>query len=417
MAQHGTQGPVTVQFPGQFPGSRQGTNDGRAPWSNRSPLALRGVGAALPGEPVTTDTLIARISDGFAPDIAGRARVYADKLGIRARHLARDFHTRREGPRAGDSNPDLAARAVRAALDSAGLDVGDIGYLIGHTATPAQPVPGNIAFVADLLDFHGPHMELRQACTGFANALVIAHGLLQGQGPGAEPGPEQGIGPVVIVGSETGSSFFDPGALDEDRGQLVNMVQMGDGAAAVVLDRVDGQPGSVNGPALGSDSGPGPALGTVESSFFGQIGVGRTPGFQLADGGSARPAPRGAVLAFDHAFADVRANGADLFQAGLKAAADLGVDIDGVTHIVPHQANGIMDGLIEQFFGLPRDRIHVEADRRGNTGSAAIWLALSSLAPGMAPGETALILGAEATKYMYGGFVFRRGPHADKTAV
>ena len=50
------------------------------------------------------------------------------------------------------------------------------------------------------MDFHGPHMELRQACTGFANALVIAQGLL------ATPG----CGPVAIVGSETGSVHLDP---------------------------------------------------------------------------------------------------------------------------------------------------------------------------------------------------------------
>ena len=67
-------------------------------------------------------------------------------------------------------------------------------------------------------------MELRQACTGFANALVIAQGLASL--PGSKP--------VVIVGSETGSVYFDPERVGADSSQLVNLVMMGDGAAATL---------------------------------------------------------------------------------------------------------------------------------------------------------------------------------------
>ena len=72
--------------------------------------------------------------------------------------------------------------------------------------------------------FRGPYLELRQACTGFANALAIAQGLASACD-----------GAVAIVGSETGSVHFDPLRAAEDSGQLVNFLQMGDGAAAVVL--------------------------------------------------------------------------------------------------------------------------------------------------------------------------------------
>ena len=100
-------------------------------------------------------------------------------------------------------------------------------------------------------------MELRQACTGFANALVIAQGLLSV--PGAKP--------VAIVGSETGSVYFDPHRAGEDVRQLVNLVQMGDGAAAIIL--------------APDDDSHGPR---IANNFFGHIGLDKSPGFTLSAG-------------------------------------------------------------------------------------------------------------------------------------
>src|SRR5439155_608416 len=126
-----------------------------------------------------------RIERRFGVAVSLRGTILADRLGIRTRHMCRDFETRHERPRPGESNPDLAAAALRVALEEAQLGVGDLTYLIGHTATPARLVPPNIALVADRVGFTGPYLELRQACTGFANALVIAQGLLSVPGTGA----------------------------------------------------------------------------------------------------------------------------------------------------------------------------------------------------------------------------------------
>src|SRR5260370_17415083 len=94
-------------------------------------------------------------------------------------------------------------------------------------------MPPNIALVADRVGFTGPYMELRQACTGFANALVIAQGLTS----------VTGVKAVAIIGSETGSVYFDPQRAGEDVSQLVNLVMMGDGAAAIVVGPDDSRAG------------------------------------------------------------------------------------------------------------------------------------------------------------------------------
>jgi 3-oxoacyl-[acyl-carrier-protein] synthase III len=68
--------------------------------------------------------------------------------------------------------------------------------------------------------------------------LVFASGILRATS-----------GLVANVGSETGSVYFDPLTVREDKSQLVNLVQMGDGAAAVVL----GPPAGVVDRSMGID--------------------------------------------------------------------------------------------------------------------------------------------------------------------
>jgi 3-oxoacyl-[acyl-carrier-protein] synthase-3 len=268
------------------------------------------------------------------------------------------------------------------ALEEARLDVGELAYLIGHTTSPACLVPPNIALAADRVSFAGPYMELRQACTGFANALVIAQGLVS----------RPGVKAVAIVGSETGSVYFDPQRAGEDMSQLVNLVMMGDGAAAIIV-----------GP---DDSGPG---ARISNNFFGQIGLGRRSGFALAAGGSDQPFAKRGSIDFEHDFEAVRASGPELFYRGAEAARALGIGVETVDHVVPHQANGRMAELLAPFLGIDQSHVFVNADSLGNTGSAAIWLALAELRSRLDPGRRVLALGAEATKYMFGGFLYVHG--------
>jgi 3-oxoacyl-[acyl-carrier-protein] synthase III len=343
-------------------------------WRDPTPLRVLGTGAALPGEPIATEELLTTVDLRFALALRRSGLAIAYRLGIRTRHLCRDMARRLESPRKGHRNPELAAASVRDALSEAGLAAGDLSYLIGHTATPAHLMPPNIGQVAELLDFHGPFVEFRQACTGFANALVFAQGLLRG-----------GAGPVALVGSETGSVFFDPHRAAEDAGQLVNLVQMGDGAAAIILARDDDRAGA-----------------RLSQVFYGQMGRGRVNGLAVAEGGSDAPRCSLGFPEFQHDFAMIRHSGLELLLH-CAAAADYAGN-ESCDYILPHQANGRMDTILAAPLGVARERVVVTADRLGNTGSAAIWLALAQLRPTIKPGQTVLALGAEATDFMFGGF-------------
>ena len=342
-------------------------------WLSHGQVAVLGTGAALPGPAVSTDAAIDRLSLRFGFARQREAKAIARRLGITHRHFCRDFNVAREVARPGHSNPDLSADAIRRALGDAGVAIADIGYLIGHTTTPHQPLPGNIALVADRLGYRGPHVELRQACTGFANALMIAFGLLAA--PGARP--------IVIVGSETGSLFFDPARAAQASDQIVNFVQMGDAAAAIVL-----APASADG-------------AWIEGAWFGSVGLDAAPGIQIDP---AFPHE------FAHDFAAIKASGARLFEAGQRAARQQGVDLAEVDTIIPHQVSGRIGAYVAEHLGLPVGRFFGNAARVGNTGSAAIWLALAELREcGLGQGTQTVVLGAEASKHMHGGFLYTHG--------
>lgn len=344
------------------------------PWLSKGRIAVLGSGQALPGPAVATSDLIAMMQQRFGFTRTREAAAIARRLGIESRHLSRDFAARDEPAHSGTSNSELAAKAVHAALAEARLQPQDLAYLIGHTTTPDQPLPASVAMVADRLGYQGPHVELRQACTGFANALMIAFGLIAA-----------GSGPVAIVGSETGSFFFDPVSLDAEADQIVNMVQMGDGAGAVIV------------------GAPEAGLPAIEAAWFGALGSGRAPGISRQHGKQR----------FDHDFGAIRAEGHRLFDAGRDAAAAQGFPIETARHVVPHQVSGRIGMLAAAHFALPQERLFVQADRIGNTGSAAIWIALDTLRASAAAGEDIVVLGAEASKHMYGGFAYRHAQAQD----
>ena len=102
---------------------------------------------------------------------------------------------------------------------------------------------------------------------------------------------------------------------------------------------------------------------------------------------------------------DSAAHAAALDAHGVTVAV-LGTGVDVVDHVVPHQANGHLAELLGPYLGIEPRRVFVNADHLGNTGSAAIWLALAELRRTLAPGASVVALGAEATKYMFGGFCY-----------
>ena len=345
-------------------------------------VRLLALETSFPREPVTTEDLLQSLQNHCPdPNILRRARAVAHRLGIKRRHLSRDLASATGTVHLGTDAPSLCAAALRRSASTAEIDIGELQYLIGHTTSPHTLLPPNIAWVAEKMDYQAPYMELRQACTGFANALQIASAMVEANN----------LQCVGIVGSEVGSPYFTASDEFADIEQLINYVQMGDGAAAALIGPADGKAGT-----------------TVSDLFIGHIGNGKAPGLSLSGGGSDAPYCEDGLPVFEHLAEQVRENGPKLFLKGFQAIKDKGYDLDDFRFIIPHQANGRLVKPVAEFLGTDENKIYSTAHKFGNLGSVAIWAALADLRQQdlLAPGDKVLILGAEATKYIYGGFVY-----------
>jgi len=196
---------------------------------------------------------------------------------------------------------------------------------------------------------------------------------------------------IGIVGSENGSPYFNISNDFIDREQLINFVQMGDGAGAVLLGADD------------TDE-----TETISDVFVGQIGLGMQPGISLQGGGSIDPDCSAGLPFFRHDVRSVRVNGEKLLEAGIAAVRSRGYSLSDFDWIIPHQANGHIAKLFAARYPETKGRVVVTADTLGNLGSAAIWVSFDRLrrTGELEIGQRVLVLGAEASKYLYGGFVY-----------
>ncbi|MER5883304.1 beta-ketoacyl-ACP synthase III [Streptomyces sp. NPDC001941] len=288
---------------------------------------LCGVGGHLPPDVVTNDALPAAlgVSDAWV----------RTRTGITRRHAAAP----------GTTTSDLAAVALRRALESAGDD--RVDALIVATTTPDRRMPGTAPVVAAKLGLpHIPAHDVSAVCTGFVYALGSAvAAVVAGHARR-----------VAVVGAETLTTVVDPG----DRNTTV---LFGDGAGAVVVRAGDPEePGAVKELELGSD-------GTLHDLVT------------IRTGGSERPLAAGP----GDPDAFVRMDGSRVFtqavrrmvEASERVLARTGWSAHDVDRLVPHQANVRIMNAVAERLGIPAERTVVHVDRAANTSAASIPLALA----------------------------------------
>jgi len=295
--------------------------------SNGVAISITGLGAHVPERVMTNDELstLMDTSDEWI----------VERTGIRERRIA--------APE--EALSDLALPAAHEALDDAGLAGSDVDLVIVATVTPDMAFPATAAILADRLGAHdAAAYDLSAGCTGFMYAVAQAYGMLAG-------GLAQR---ALVVGGDVLSKILDWG----DRGTAV---LFGDGAGAVVLERVG--EGGFLGFELGADGSGGPQL-------------------YLPAGGSRSPASAETVAERLHF---VQMNGREVFKFATRVLVssaeavleECGRTVDEVDVYVPHQANVRIIDHARKKLGIPEERTVVDVDRYGNTSSGSIPLALA----------------------------------------
>ncbi len=262
------------------------------------------------------------------------------------------IHERRWMDPEKDTVANMAAKASRLALASAGLVPADIDFIVFATITPDYFFPGSGVLLQRELGLDGRigALDIRNACSGFIYALSVADQFIK-------TGMYKTI---LVVGAEIQSTALDVST----RGRNTAVI-FGDGAGAVVLKHSD-SPGILS-THLHSD-------GNYAEELY------------VKDPGSSRPREeRQAEQILDTSGYKVFMNGNQVFkhavvrfmeviQEALKAN-DLGKD--DITLLIPHQANLRISQYIQNKLGLTDAQVYNNIMRYGNTTAASIPIALS----------------------------------------
>jgi 3-oxoacyl-[acyl-carrier-protein] synthase-3 len=310
--------------------------------TNGRPISITGLGCHVP-ERVLTNHELSQLVDTNDEWIV-------ERTGIRERRIARDD----------EALTDIALPACRRALEMAGVDPASIDLVVVATVTADMSFPSAGALIADELGMpDAAAYDLSAGCTGFVYAIAQAHGMLSA-----------GLAKrALVVGGDVLSKILDW----TDRSTLV---LFGDGAGAVVMERVE--EGGFLGFELGADGGGGANL-------------------WLPGSGSRK---------FDDPDKYVKMNGREVFKFATRvmvssAEAILGecdLTVDDVDVYVPHQANvRIIDHAVKKLH-IPQEKTVVNVERFGNTSSGSIPLALADAADDgrLEPGKLVLLTGMGA---------------------
>lgn len=239
---------------------------------------------------------------------------------------------------------EMAAVACRRALACAGLEAGDIDLIVYGSCSSDEQVPNSASGVQAAIGANrAAAIDLNTACTSFLYGLSAAGAMIA---TGA-------VNRALVIGVELISPY-----MDWDNRNVA--VLFGDGCAAVVLQRAEGDEGLL-GEHLGCDAEGRESLRVR--------GMGRAY------------ANRGVMLGDTQWDFD----GQEIFRRAVQGMSracaavmqQCGVTPDDIDLVVPHQANlRIIEAVITRA-AIPMDKVMLTVQRYGNMSSATVPVALT----------------------------------------
>lgn len=245
---------------------------------------------------------------------------------------------------ANEASSDLAAKAAKNALKTAGLKAEDIDVIIVSTTSPDMPFPAAACFVQDKIGARNAFaFDISASCAGFLYALSAGDQFIKG-------GMAEN---ALIIASEVKSRFINHSNPD-------TYILFGDGAGAIVLQKGQGAKDREQG-IISVNMRTDGALGNL---------------IQLPAAWS-RMLPNTIQMDGERVFKHAVRKLEELIIETLKSNRLKASDIE---LFILHQANLRILKRIAERLSIPSDKMLVTIDRFGNTSSASIPMALDAAA-------------------------------------
>lgn len=322
---------------------------------------------------MTTPTTVVRGSGMFVPDgIVTNDRMsrlmdttdewIRQRTGIEQRRYARR----------GTSSCDLGVEAARAAIEDAGLEPGDVDFIVFATMTPAHYFPGNGGLLATRLGLdRTPALDIRMQCAGFLSGLQIADAFIR----------SGTYRRVLLVGAECHASLYpwsdaewavmfgesegpvSPEAYAWGTAQRDRAVIFGDGAGAFVLEAHDAEDGRG---FLGFEM-------RTDGAHWDKLYV---------PGGGSASFPYFSPEQFERNETIPIVEGRQVFRLATTAMPAIvketlerrGLSVGDLSLLLMHQANLRINEAVQKSLGLPDEKVFNNIQRYGNTTAATLPL-------------------------------------------
>ena len=283
----------------------------------------------------------------------------------------------------GDSGAAMGAKAARAAVADAGIELTDIDAIILASMTPDYSLPGTSVFVQDLLGLGGcACMDVRNQCTGLLYGLATADAWIRAGM----------FERVLIIGTEIHSTGLE----FADRGRDVTVL-FGDGASALVVGPTDDPDRGLLAHKLHADGSGARSLWVENPSccaFPYRLDQ------RMVEDGTLYPRMNGRLV-FKWACTKLPEVIGEILQATGYGLAD--VDL-----LVPHQANLRINEMVAKHLPLPPEKVVHNIQKYGNTTAASIGIALhEARTEGRVPDGSLVMLAAFGSGFTWAASLVR----------
>jgi len=264
-----------------------------------------------------------------------------ERTGIVTRHWVRE----------GETITSMALKASKIAIERAGIGAKDIGLIIVGSIAGDLQFPGNGCLLQAELGLPGiPAIDVRNACSGFIYGLAIADKFIK----------TGTYDTALVVGAEIQSTGLDVSTRGRDMAVL-----FGDGAGAVVVAATEEKDRGILTTHLHAD-------GRFARKLFSEFpSVVNHPYIthEIVDSDRIYPKMEGRYV-FKHAVARFP-------EAVMEALEAVGMSIDDLDLLIPHQANQRITEAVAQRLNLPPEKVISNIHKYGNTTAASIPIAMS----------------------------------------